>query len=147
MIAASVFAATSSPEQFIGTYSQKKSNCYIAGDGQECDGEVESLVVIDGNATAEYRVMAYLQFFNGHTCTLDAKGTLSNGALRAVEQLPPDDDCTIEVVSDGMKVTFRNASESCQALCGTRGGFNGYELSKVSSKAEFDRFDQIDRVR
>lgn len=147
MIAASVIASPASSDQFVGTYSQKKSNCYIAGDGQECDGEVESLVVIDGNANGDYHVVAHLQFFNGHTCSLDAKATLRKGMLRAVEPLPPDDDCTMEVVSNGLKVTFRNASESCSALCGTRGGFNGYDVSKVSSKAEFNRFDQIDRVR
>lgn len=143
VIAASVFAATVEQEKFVGTYLEKIPACSVSENVDQCDGEADSLVVIAGDAKNGYRVKAELQFFNGHTCHLDAEATLRGDVLHAIGKNPPFDDCTVQIVSNGRKITFQNPSDSCSDLCGSRGSFRGYELPKVSGKADFDRSEHI----
>lgn len=109
-----------------GQYRNRQPNGDVQGHTYTT---TDTLTIVPVGA-ASIHFKAYLNFYNGHTCSLEG-GALyrRDGSFvfdDATENAPSGAPaCRLAIVPSGTGVAFRDLNGSCRNYCGERGGWNG----------------------
>ncbi len=115
--------------QSYGQFSRTDEACFVANnaEGRECEGEIDSTIVVLPESLDRVGVYALLFFFNGHTCQFEGQGQWRGGQIVASHQEQSSCELTLSYGEAGITTA---ASDSCRDYCGMRGTLDGIALER-----------------
>ncbi|MGI4851587.1 MAG: hypothetical protein ACRYGR_06565 [Janthinobacterium lividum] len=122
---------TSIIDQITGVYKYNHRIFYISGESNMTENILE-IVKINDN-TIYFRT--YLEFTNGHTCTLHGTAAYKGNNLFLYED-KANSKCKLEIIVGEKGIGFfdRDKPYCRDNYCGTRGGFDGASFEKFMRK-------------
>ena len=133
--AALVAAAPLNPVQALaGRYSHHFKNGTVQGETYWSDDVVEVVSIDPRHAYVRFA----LDFYNGHSCSLQGVARAEGDAL--VYHEPPaeqigDRQCTFRIARQGDKLVWDDAGGSCKDHCGARGSLSKGAIAWSSKRA------------
>ena len=125
-------AAPSPVTELAGRYSSHFKNGFVTGEKYESDDILE---IVPVDATHAY-FRFDLQFYNGHSCSLQGIAHAVGNTL-AYREAPTGVDekrCTLTIARKGAKLGWDDGDDTCRAYCGARGSFSEGSLPWSSKR-------------
>lgn len=117
-----------------GRYSEHFKNGTVDGETYWSDNVVELVPVDARHAYVRFA----LEFYNGHSCSLQGVARSEGDALvyrEPVAEQIGEQQCTLRIVRRGDKLVWDDAGGSCKDHCGARGSFTNGTIAWKSKRA------------